>query len=89
MVVVTADHGESLGEHRYYLEHGALVYQPTARVPLLIALDGTLPAGAVIEQPVGLIDLTPTLLDLLGVAPSSELQGRSRVPLMRVLGYGG
>lgn len=83
LVVVTADHGESLGEHRYYLEHGALAYQPTARVPLLIALDGKLPAGAVVEQPVGLIDLTPTLLDILGVVPSSAIQGRSLVPLMR------
>ena len=83
LIVVTADHGEALGEHRYYLEHGALPYQPTARVPLLMSLVGKLPASKVIQAPVGLIDVTPTILEIAGVASASTAAGRSLVPLMR------
>lgn len=82
LVVLTADHGEGLGEHRYYFQHGAVPYQTTARVPLLMALDGHLPAGEVVRQPVGLIDVVPTILDLVG-APPLPLAGGSLVPLMR------
>jgi len=66
-VVVTSDHGEEFAEHggRY---HSSQVYDEVLRVPLLITGPG-LPAGGVRRSgPVALIDLLPTLLDLLGVA---------------------
>ncbi|HTD53141.1 MAG TPA: sulfatase, partial [Thermoanaerobaculia bacterium] len=69
LVAVAADHGESLGEHGE-LTHGVLLYEPTMRVPLLLRATGTLPAGKVIEAPVALTDLAPTLLGLLEVKPS-------------------
>ncbi len=50
LIVVTADHGESMGEHDYYLEHGKLPYQSTARVPLVMVLPGRLPAGRVVSR---------------------------------------
>lgn len=83
LFVVTADHGEGLGEHRYYLEHGAVPYQTTAHVPLLMALQGGLPAGQVVKAPVGLIDVTPTIIDILGLQPHDDFEGSSLLSLMR------
>jgi arylsulfatase A-like enzyme len=83
-VVFTADHGESLGEHDYYLEHGRLPYNVTAHVPLLIHETYRPRGGARIAQPVELVDLYPTLRDL--VAPGKEvpgLEGKSLMPFLR------
>ena len=82
LVVLTADHGESLGEHELYLEHGHGPYQPTAGVPLILAWRDRLPAGRVVTSPVGLVDLMPTLLELLDVEPPADLEGTSLVPMI-------
>ena len=65
IVAVAADHGEGLGDHGEQT-HGVLLYEPTLRVPLLLRAPG-LPGERVIETPVGLADLAPTLMGLLGV----------------------
>jgi arylsulfatase A-like enzyme len=82
LVVVTADHGEGLGEHDYYLEHGAVPYQTTARVPLLMVLEGRLPAGRVVDRPVGVIGIAPTVLEILGLPAPSGFEGDSLMPLV-------
>ncbi|MEW6270521.1 MAG: sulfatase [Thermodesulfobacteriota bacterium] len=82
LIVFTADHGESLDENRYYLEHGNVPYQSNAAIPLIFVLDGRLAAGRVVERPVGLLDLMPTVLALTGVPPPAEAQGTSLVPLL-------
>jgi arylsulfatase A-like enzyme/Flp pilus assembly protein TadD len=64
VVAVAADHGEALGEHGE-LTHGLLLYEPTLHVPLLLRAPG-LKAGRVVETPVSLVDLGPTLAGLLG-----------------------
>jgi choline-sulfatase len=66
LVVVTSDHGEGLGEHDETL-HGFFAYQTTLAVPLMLRGPGIVP-GRRIEDTVGLIDLLPTVVDLLGVA---------------------
>jgi arylsulfatase A-like enzyme len=76
LVVVSADHGEELDEHggRY---HGTTLYDEQLRVPLVwTTLDGSL-ARREVKTPVGLVDVAPTLLELLGVPPSLRMQGRS------------
>jgi arylsulfatase A-like enzyme len=75
-VLFTADHGESLGEHDYYFEHGRLAYDASSRVPALLAGPGV-PAERVVKQPVELIDVVPTLLDLAELPPHPEAQGTS------------
>ena len=65
LVVVAADHGESLGEHQERT-HGLFVYDATTRVPLLLWAPAAL-APAVVRGPVGLVDVMPTVLDLVGV----------------------
>lgn len=63
IVVLTADHGESLGEHGY-VGHGRQLYESIIRVPLIIRYPPKVPAGKVIDEPVSALDLTPTMLEL-------------------------
>ncbi len=83
LVVLVADHGESLGEHGEN-GHGYFVYQPTSQVPLVIA--GPYPglAGRSVGAVVGQADLAPTIAELAGLPPGAlePGQGRSLVPLL-------
>jgi Flp pilus assembly protein TadD len=63
-VAVAGDHGEGLGEHGE-LTHGLLLYEPTLHVPLIVRAPGIV-AGKVLETPVSLVDLGPTLAGLAG-----------------------
>jgi arylsulfatase A-like enzyme len=65
LVIFTSDHGESLGEHDYYFEHGWFGYDATLRVPLMIKLPGQ-EAGGVVAAQVSLLDLVPTIGAVLG-----------------------
>ncbi len=65
IVIVTSDHGESLGEHGLW-EHNWM-YQDNLRVPLVLRFPVGLPAGRRVEAQVGLIDIVPTVLDLMGI----------------------
>jgi arylsulfatase len=89
LVVVAADHGEELYAHNGYLFHACSVYQTTLHVPLGIAAAGLLPARARVPQGVELIDVLPTMLALLAVAPPARLDGRSLVPYLERPGGGG
>jgi len=84
IVVVTADHGESLGEHGYYFEHGAYLYEPTVRVPLIVSYPPSLPPGTVVETQARTIDIMPTILDVAGLPVPAGLDGVSL--LGRILG---
>lgn len=68
LFALTADHGESLDEHGYLLEHGANPFQPNTRVPLILRWPGRIPAGRVVTEPVGMVQLVPSLLELMGEA---------------------
>lgn len=70
LVIVTSDHGESLGEHRYWFEHGVYAYEATCRVPLIVRPPGGC-APQARDVDVSLVDLTPSLLRWLGLAPIS------------------
>jgi arylsulfatase A-like enzyme len=86
LIVFAADHGEGLGEHNSWFEHGPLPYNTTARVPLFFVMNG-LPAGKRVDRPVELVDLYPTLRDL--IAPDRQvpgLEGHSLWPLLRAGG---
>jgi arylsulfatase len=83
LVVLTSDHGESLGEHDYYFEHGAYLYDPTVRVPLILSLPSRLPEGRRIEAQARTIDIVPTVLDILGLPVPPGLQGTSLLRRIR------
>jgi arylsulfatase A-like enzyme/Tfp pilus assembly protein PilF len=81
VVVVVGDHGEALGDHGE-AEHGYYVYDATVRVPLIVRVPGSGAAGLRVAQQVRTIDVMPTVLDLVGVAPPQALHGQSLLPLM-------
>jgi arylsulfatase A-like enzyme len=78
-LVVTADHGEQLGEIGAYL-HGKSLDQREIHVPLVFR--GPPARGARIEQPVSLIDVAPTLLALARIEQPASFHGRSLVPAL-------
>lgn len=82
IVVVTADHGEGLGEHGEET-HGFFVYESSMRVPLIVHAPGRGLSPRRVTQPVRSVDIMPTVLDLVGVALPGPVEGRSLLPLMR------
>jgi arylsulfatase A-like enzyme/tetratricopeptide (TPR) repeat protein len=78
LVVLMADHGESLGDHGEFT-HGVFLYDSTMHIPLMIAGPG-LPAAKVITRQVRSIDVMPTVADYLGLSPGSQAQGISLLP---------
>jgi arylsulfatase A-like enzyme len=79
IVILLSDHGEELGEHGL-IGHGSTLYIEVLRIPLILVAPGITPR--VVREPVGLMDVMPTVLDMLGVA-SPPMEGRSLAPLLR------
>ncbi len=82
IVIVTADHGETLGERRHAMDHGGQVHDEQIRIPLLLRAPNLGPS--IVEGAVETIDLMPTILELLQVTPPGDLkiQGKSLLPLI-------
>ena len=78
LIVLTSDHGEEFQEHGGLL-HGRTQYEELLRVPLILAGPG-IPRGVVVEQPVGLIDLLPTILARLALPAPAGLDGLDLAP---------
>lgn len=81
LVVVTGDHGESLGDHGEST-HGVFVYEAAIRVPLVVSWPGQL-EPRVVRAPVRLVDIAPTLAALAGMPAFPGADGRDLTPLMR------
>ncbi|MBI5374686.1 MAG: sulfatase-like hydrolase/transferase [Candidatus Schekmanbacteria bacterium] len=81
LIVITADHGESLNEHNEQT-HGMFVYDSTLHVPLIISYRGFTEGGEKINDQVRSVDIFPTVLELLGITNNSKTDGKSIVPLM-------
>jgi len=77
LVAITGAHGEGLGEHGEW-GHSLLLFDSTLRVPLIIWSPGRLPAGRSVEEPISLISVAPTLLDLLDLKRPPAMYGTSR-----------
>jgi arylsulfatase len=75
IVVFLADHGESLGEHDYW-GHGRYLYEPSLRIPMGMVWKGTV-EQEVFTQQATVLDLAPTILDLLGLEVPEEFSGIS------------
>ena len=80
IVIVAGDHGESLGEHGER-DHGVFMYDSVMRVPLIMRVPGLVPGRSGVQ--VRLIDVMPTLLDLLNLPASKEADGVSLSGLLR------
>ncbi|HXU44016.1 MAG TPA: tetratricopeptide repeat protein, partial [Thermoanaerobaculia bacterium] len=82
LVVLTADHGESLGEHGEKT-HAVFIYDATVRVPLVLRNPTLLPEGKVYSGPVRTVDVAPTILAALGLPGGKEMQGIDLLPAVR------
>lgn len=82
LIILAGDHGEALGEKRE-VDHGLFIYESTLRVPFIIFGPATPSGGSVVESRVRLVDVLPTILDLLGLSPPRNLSGQSLVPHLR------
>ena len=91
IVIVTSDHGEQFWEHGSW-RHGMNLYDHQLMVPLLVRVPPRLEeelagtdglTGKVIDQQVRLVDILPTVLDLLAIPLEHEINGRSLAPLLR------
>jgi arylsulfatase A-like enzyme len=76
-VIITADHGESFGEHPGVFEHGRSLYRTEVHVPLVIIPPAGGPSPRVVAEPVSLRDLPATIVDVLGLQDGSRFPGRS------------
>ena len=81
LVVLTSDHGDAFLEHGF-LAHSTTPYEELVRVPLIVKLPGGRHAGARVSEPVRLVDVLPTILDLLGRQVPRGVDGCSLVPLL-------
>ena len=79
-VILTADHGESLGEHGEST-HGYFAYNATLHIPLILALPGMRPGR--VEANVFQVDIFPTVCGILGKKEPTGLQGQSLLPLVQ------
>jgi arylsulfatase A-like enzyme/Tfp pilus assembly protein PilF len=81
VVMILGDHGESLGDHGEQ-SHGFFVYNSTTHVPFAIRAPLPSAKGRRVADPVRSVDVMPTALDLLGIAPPAGISGASLAPLM-------
>jgi arylsulfatase A-like enzyme len=82
LLVITADHGDEFGEHGGF-GHSHTVYQELDRVPLIVVGPQVQQPGRVIDMPVPLLDILPTLLDVAGAPFPSPIRGDSLLPVLQ------
>jgi arylsulfatase A-like enzyme len=79
IVILTSDHGESLGEHDYYFDHGEDLFEPSLRIPLVIVAPGGKP-GSRSNAFASTLDVFPTILDAVKLSYPPDLAGHSLYP---------
>lgn len=76
LIIFLSDHGEGLLDHGEE-EHGIFLYREALEVPLVVKLPGNVRAGTTVDHPVGLVDVTPTVTQVLGLEAEAQFTGRS------------
>jgi arylsulfatase A-like enzyme len=82
LLIVTSDHGEEFEEHGNW-SHSHSVYDELLHVPLVLWAPGRVPEGKRIRTPTSLVDLVPTVLDLVGLPPPTHIDGETQAPRIR------
>jgi len=82
LVVIIADHGETLHDHDCFYDHHG-IYDCTLTIPLAFVYPGKVPAGFRFPDMCQMKDVTPTIMDLMGVKTGIKYDGRSLAPLMK------
>jgi Flp pilus assembly protein TadD len=82
LLILTSDHGESLGEHNEKT-HAIFIYNATVKVPLIIRCPRFFPPGRTYDEPVHHVDIVPTVLSLLHLPGADKTQGVDLMPYIR------
>lgn len=82
LIILFSDHGESLTGHKFFFNHSHFLYEGLIRVPLIMVLPGRLPK-TVIEKQVQLINIVPTVREILKIKNNVQLEGKSLLPLIK------
>lgn len=82
LVIYTSDHGDMLGSHRLHGK-GPAMYEEITRIPLIACWPGHIAAGGVCHNPVSHIDLAPTIMECVGLAPPPPLDGHGMEATLR------
>jgi choline-sulfatase len=80
LVVIVSDHGEAFGEHGE-VSHSLFIYNTTLRIPLIISAPGVHPRR--VPDLVRIIDISPTIAEMMGWKFSTSIDGISLIPLLR------
>ncbi len=80
VVIYTSDNGFFNGEHGFF--NKMWMYEPSLHLPLLVRWPGKVESGSLNDDLVSMLDIAPTLLDVVGARIPSDLQGRSFLPLL-------
>lgn len=89
LVILTSDHGETFGEHNYYFQHGASLYEPNLKVPLIFKNPKLIPKNKKIKNKVQITDIMPTILDILKIPVIDSVDGTNLMPLIKDKSYNG
>ena len=81
VIILTADHGEELADRGGW-NHGHTAYDELLRVPLVFSGERWLPSGRRVEQPAQLVDVAPTILELVGLPREPAFEGQSLLSLI-------
>ncbi|MBW1854266.1 MAG: sulfatase, partial [Deltaproteobacteria bacterium] len=82
LIIFTSDHGETMAEHHWWFDHGCFVFEEQIHVPLLLYYPKMFKHKR-IETMVSHIDILPTVLNILDIGFSKDVEGRSLLPLVR------
>lgn len=81
LIILFSDHGESLTEHKFFFNHSHFLYEDLIKVPLIIVFPGRMPR-MVIEKQVQLINIVPTVREILKIKNNFHMEGKSLLPLI-------
>jgi len=82
IIVINSDHGEAMGEHNQYFSHALFLYDESIRIPLIFRYSRLKTCVNKLTPQVSIIDITPTILDLLRIKIPSSMQGVSLKPII-------
>lgn len=82
LILFHADHGELLGDHGLYRK-GSFFYEPSVRIPFIASMPSLFPKDKQIDDLVELVDIVPTIYEILGEEIPKRIQGKSLMPLIR------
>ena len=81
VVILTGDHGQAIGD-RGNFGHGTMLWEAVLHVPFIVRDFRKAKSGVRVEEPIGVVDITPTVLELASAAPLAQVQGRSFAPAL-------